>query len=367
MAATQPITILNVDDNEISRYTVSRVLQRAGFVVTEAATGQEALRLAAERPALILLDVNLPDIHGFEVCHQLKANPTTASIPVVHLSATQVQSESKVRGLDGGADGYLTDNVEPEELIATIKAFLRIRQTETALAQRTAELQRSNDELQQFAYIISHDLQAPLRTVGSFVELLARRYQGKLGDDADQFISRAVAGAQRGQQLIQVLQEYLRVGSKGEQLTAVDCEALLERTLGDLQSAIAESGAEVTHDPLPTVTADSVQLGLVWQNLIGNALKFRSQDPPRIHLSVKLEGTQWVFSVRDNGIGIDPQYREKIFQVFQRLHSRAEYSGTGIGLAICKKIVERQGGRIWVESEAGKGATFFFTIPLRSS
>jgi light-regulated signal transduction histidine kinase (bacteriophytochrome) len=201
--------------------------------------------------------------------------------------------------------------------------------------------------------------------VASYVQLLARRYKGKLDDDADDFIAYAVDGATRMQELINDLLIYSRVGTKGKDFEPTDCEVILERTLVNLQKAIEESGAVITHDPLPTAIADAPQLIQLFQNLIGNALKFHSEEPPRIHISVAQESLEWVFSVRDNGIGFEPSYANRIFVIFQRLQSRVEYPGTGIGLAICKKIVERHGGRIWVESELGKGATFYFTLPIR--
>jgi PAS domain S-box-containing protein len=237
------------------------------------------------------------------------------------------------------------------------------KRAEQALADKAQELARSNTELEQFAYVASHDLQEPLRMVSSYTQLLARRYKGKLGSDADEFIGYAVDGATRMQRLIQDLLAYSRVGTKGREFEPTDCEGVLGRVLGDLRLAIQESGAVVTHDPLPTVIADGIQLDQLFQNLIGNAIKFRNQEAPLVHVSSKRNGKEWIFSIRDNGIGIDPQYAERIFVIFQRLHKRGEYPGTGIGLAVCKKIVERHGGRIWVESNGEKGTTFSFTMP----
>jgi PAS domain S-box-containing protein len=506
--------ILLVDDNETGRYAMGRMLRHAGFTVTETDTGYETLRLAGEQPDLIILDVKLPDLSGFEVCQRLKADPTTAVIPVLQISAVHIQDEDRALGLTVGADSYLTGPVDPAVLLATIQAILRVRQVEKhlreanqaleaqrqaleqsnralreseerlrlalyaagmgawelnaetaeerwspetealwglepgtfagttaaflatvhpedrdcvqqartrvlatsegrervdyrivrpdgtvrwmlvvgqsflpapgqavgargvvfditeqkqleqALAQRAADLERLNTELQQFGYVVSHDLQEPLRTITNFIQLLAKHLHGTVDAQAAELISFVVDGTQRMQTLITDLLAYTRVSGPVQSFAAVDGEVLLAHVLGDLQLAIQDQGAEVTHDGLPTVQGDAGQLGLVLQNLIGNALKFRSAAPPRIHIGARRDGRHWVFAVRDNGIGIEPRYRERIFQVFQRLHTRSEYPGTGIGLAICKKIIERHGGRMWVESEQGKGATFFFTLPI---
>jgi PAS domain S-box-containing protein len=237
------------------------------------------------------------------------------------------------------------------------------KRAEQALAQHAKELARSNAELEQFAYVASHDLQEPLRMVASYTQLLAKRYQDKLDADARDFIAYAVDGATRMQALIADLLNYSRIGTRGKPFRPTSCEAVLERVLAGLKLAISESGATVSHDPLPTVLGDDVQLGQLLQNLLANAIKFRTEALPQIHLSAERNGHVWTFSVRDNGIGIAPEYAERIFMIFQRLHSKSEYPGTGIGLAVCKKIVERHGGRIWVQSQPGSGATFFFTIP----
>ncbi|TAN56229.1 MAG: GHKL domain-containing protein, partial [Rhodospirillales bacterium] len=228
------------------------------------------------------------------------------------------------------------------------------------------EIQRSNAELEQFAYAVSHDLQEPLRMVASYVQLLARRYQGKLDNDADDFIRFSVDGAKRMQQMITDLLEYSRIQRKGNPMSRVELDEPLADALKNLELSVDEAGAliEIETRPLPTVTADSAQMARLFQNLIGNAIKYREKTrKPEIHVKVKRIGAQWEFRLSDNGIGIDPQYFDRIFQVFQRLHARADYPGTGIGLAVCRRIVERHGGRIWVESEPGKGSTFIFTLP----
>ncbi|HUT15887.1 MAG TPA: ATP-binding protein, partial [Anaerolineae bacterium] len=249
---------------------------------------------------------------------------------------------------------------DKEGLIGVVLVFRDITQRRLA-----ADLARSNAELEQFAYVASHDLQEPLRMVSSYVQLLARRYKGQLDADADDFIEFAVDGAKRMQDLVSDLLAYSRVGTRGDPFERTDCEAVLALALGNLELAIQESGAQVTHDALPVVVADGPQLAQVLQNLIANSIKFRSEQPPRIHVSATRIGDEWVLCVRDNGIGIDPQYHERVFVLFQRLHTRGEYPGTGIGLAICRRIAERHSGRIWVESELGQGSAFHFAIPMR--
>jgi light-regulated signal transduction histidine kinase (bacteriophytochrome) len=236
------------------------------------------------------------------------------------------------------------------------------RQAEFRLAEYARELRRSNAELEQFAYVASHDLQEPLRMVASFSQLLAKRYRGKLDQDADDFIGFAVDGARRMQALINDLLAFSRVGTRGRAFEPTDSNAVLQKALTNLTTLMEESQAVVTHGPLPTILGDGGQLMQVFQNLIANAIKFRGSEPPRIHLAAEPQGEGWRFTVQDNGIGIAKEHQERIFTIFQRLHPRSEYSGTGIGLAICKKIVERHGGHIWVESELGKGSTFYFTI-----
>jgi len=242
--------------------------------------------------------------------------------------------------------------------------IIRRMRIESDLYERTKELERSNKDLQQFAYVASHDLQEPLRSVSSYVQLLARRYRGKLDSDADDFIAFAVDGAKRMQELILDLLAYSRVGTLGENLEPTDSGAALSQALINLRTAMEESGAAVTHESLPIVTADRSQLIQLFQNLIANAIKFCG-DKPEVHVAAERKRGEWVFSVRDNGIGIGSEYAERIFVIFQRLHTMDKYSGTGIGLAICKKIVDRHGGRLWVESREGTGSRFYFTIPIK--
>jgi PAS domain S-box-containing protein len=268
-----------------------------------------------------------------------------SSFPVEYTSAPIVE-----RGATVGA-------------VLTFRDVTARRQAEQELRDRAEDLARSNAELEQFAYVASHDLQEPLRAIVSYLQLFERRYRGQLDERSDRYIGHAVDGARRMQTLINDLLVYSRVGRRGADFSRVDTERVLSRVLANLRAALDESAAEVSHDPLPKVIADPSQLGQLLQNLVGNAVKFRGERPPRVHLSAERDGDAWRFAVRDNGIGIESAYLDRIFVLFQRLHGRAEYPGTGIGLAICKKIVERHGGQIWVESEPGQGSTFYFTIP----
>lgn len=259
----------------------------------------------------------------------------------------------------------LSPLITPADILVTaaIRDVTERKRTEEALRRTAAELARSNAELEQFAYVASHDLQEPLRAVASCVQLLQRRYQGQLDARADELIQHAVEGPRRMQALIDDLLAYSRVGTRGRPFEPTDCSTLVQGVLGDLEVPIRESGAVVSVGPLPVVMADPTQLGQLVQNLVSNALKFRGDQAPAIQIGAERTGGMWVFSIRDNGIGIAPEYQERIFGIFQRLHTRREYPGTGIGLAICQKIVERHGGRIWVESAVGQGSIFYFTIP----
>jgi PAS domain S-box-containing protein len=302
--------------------------------------------------------------------------------PVIYNASLYSDEHGKVVGVFAAARD-ISDRKKAEEALrsseerhrAELEQRIRERTSELGIAnerlkneiaerkQTASELERSNAELQQFAYVASHDLQEPLRMISSYMQLLQRRYEDKLDQDADDFIGFAVDGAKRMRVLINDLLQYSRVGTHGEPFQSVDCEILLNQALANLQISFKDCDAKLTRGPLPTVIADGQQLVQLFQNLIGNALKFRRNVEPLIHVSAKRNDNDWLFSVRDNGTGIEPQYAERIFVIFQRLHGRDEYPGTGIGLSICKKIVERHGGSIWVESEPGIGSTFYFTIP----
>jgi len=269
-------------------------------------------------------------------------------------------------GSDFPIEIMLSPLQSPEGILVTaaIRDISVRKSAEEYLVKTVGELKRSNDDLGHFAYVASHDLQEPLRMVSSYTQLLAKRYQGRLDADADEFIAYAVDGSNRMQQLIRDLLAYSRAGTGEMEFREISSELALHKALVNLQSAIQESCAVVTYDSLPAVTTDDTQLSQVFQNLIANAIKYRSVEVPRIHVSATADaGRERVFSVRDNGLGIDPKYFDRIFVLFQRLHGREQFAGTGIGLAICKKILERLGGRIWVESQPEKGSIFHFALP----
>ena len=275
-------------------------------------------------------------------------------VRIVRLDGTPVDVEAT-------ASPFLDHGVKAIQVL--LRDITERKQAEEELRERTKDLLRSNAELERFAYVASHDLQEPLRMVTNYTQLLQQRYQGKLDADADEFIAYAVDGAARMRTLIDDLLAYSRVGTRGAPFVLTSLDGVLDRVLHGLELALLESGAVVIRDPLPQVWCDPTQIARVFQNLIANAVRFRGTDPPWIHVSARQEGEEWVFSVKDNGIGIDPEYFDRIFVIFQRLQSRVEYEGTGMGLAIGKRILERHDGRIWVESQLGAGSTFHFTLP----
>jgi PAS domain S-box-containing protein len=272
-------------------------------------------------------------------------------------------SDGSIHWLAAKGRGYYDATGKAVRLEGVVLDIAARKRDEEALKQSAADLERSNKELEQFAYVASHDMQEPLRMVSSYTQLLAQRYENQLDDKAKKYIDYAVDGAVRMQRLINDLLTYSRVGTRGKPLEPTDSHSVLGEVLRNLQAAIDENRAIVTNDDLPIVRVDASQLTQVFQNLIANAIKFRGESPPRIHASAQDRGREWVFSISDNGIGIDPQYKDRIFVIFQRLHTKQEYPGTGIGLALCKRVVERHGGKIWFESEPGKGSTFYFAIP----
>jgi signal transduction histidine kinase len=372
--APQPgqLHVLHVEDNELDAELVSRALRAAGFsfsIVVVRTEEKFALELRSHLPDVVLADYNLPQWKGMEALKVLQHG--NLDIPLILVSGA-LGDVTAVDCIKRGATDYvLKDGLArlPEAIRRALheKHLLHLRRmAEGHLARKVEELARSNADLEQFAYVASHDLQEPLRMVTAYTQLLRERYRGKLDENADKYIGYASEGALRMQTLIQDLLAYSRAGHKGSTSGRIDCDAAMAEVMMSLDATIRESGAVVTYEALPIVWSDRSQITQLFQNLIANAIKFRGEEPPVISVQVEKSGEECLFSVRDNGIGIAPDYAENVFVVFQRLHTRTEYPGNGIGLAICKKIVERWGGKIWVESEVGHGSTFKFTLPCEA-
>jgi signal transduction histidine kinase len=370
------VNIVLVDDQPARLTSYEAILGELDANLLKASSGREALEVLLRTDvAVVLVDVVMPEMDGYELAGLIRQHPRFRDTAIILVSGIQMSDLDRLKGYDSGAVDYVSVPIVPEMLRAKVRVYIDLfrktrelhrlnRDLERLVEERTAELSRSNEELRQFAVIASHDLQEPLRMISSFVQLLSKRYQKKLDQNAEEFIRFAVDGTRRMHELIDDLLAYSRLDKTVAGNASVDCQEALRRALDNLHVSIAESGAIVEHDALPILRADESQLVQLLQNLIGNAVKFRHADrPPRIHVGAAPADGRWCLSVRDNGIGIEPQYFERIFQIFQRLHGRNEYPGTGIGLAICKKIVERHRGRIWVESRPGEGSVFRFTLP----
>lgn len=358
-----PIKVLLIEDDE-DDYLITRDLlsdvEGVSYEISWINNYDQGLA-EAKRNAhdIYLVDFRLAGSDGLELIREARGD---CAGPMILLTG-QGDRQTDLKAMRAGASDFITKGrIDSSQLERSIRYAIEQHRLRDELERHAEALARSNAELQQFAYVASHDLQEPLRTISSYVQLLARRYGSQLDSDAQEFISFAVEGTKRMQNLINDLLMLSRVGTRGRELEPTDCKVALDESLANLGAALKDSAAEVTHDPLPTVMADKPQLTQLFQNLIGNAIKFHSGDTPKIHISCQGNGKDYTIGVRDNGIGIDPRHADRIFQVFQRLHDREKYAGTGIGLAICKKIVERHGGRIWVESQPGEGATFLFNL-----
>lgn len=370
-------TILIVDDVSGNLQIVAAELEARGYTAIVARGGQEALERAVfASPDLILLDIAMPDMDGFETCRRLKQCEATKDIPVIFMTA-MTSTGDKLAGFQAGAVDYVTKPIDMAEVVARTATHLTLSSLRRELGRQNAELRRevgareqmqealrrSNAELEQLAYVASHDMQEPLRMIASYLQLIERRYGERLDGDGKEFLHYAVDGAKRMQTLISDMLAYSRVGTKGREPVPVDSAAVVRTALEHLRLAIRESGAEVETGPLPWVMGDGAQLVQLVQNLVSNAIKFHAVAKPFIHIDCREDLQGWTFSVQDNGIGIACEHRERIFAMFQRLHPRGAYPGTGIGLALCKRIVGRHGGRIWVEPAEGGGSVFRFTLP----
>ncbi|HYM75051.1 MAG TPA: ATP-binding protein [Candidatus Dormibacteraeota bacterium] len=362
---SKKLRALIVEDEPADVELALRALRVAGLDVAwdVAQTAEEFTDLVRKNLYdVVLADYSLPNWNGMEAVEVLRREGL--DVPVIMVSGALGELTAVECIKQGAADYVLKDHLT--RLPPSVRRAIRDKKLREDHRQSLEDLARSNRDLEQFAYVASHDLQEPLRMVATYTQLLAERYRGKLDADADKYIHYAVDGALRMQKLVQDLLSFSRVGRQGLALESADCNAVLQAALNNLDAAIQESGAVVEHAQLPVVIADRSQLVQVFQNLIANAIKFRSPARPQVRVNAEAKAREWVFSVADNGIGIAAENAESVFVIFRQLHTHAEYPGNGIGLSICKKIIEQHGGRIWVKSELGHGSTFRFTLPVKT-
>jgi signal transduction histidine kinase len=396
--------ILIVDDEPNNLRLLSNLLKKQGYKIRAVLSGEMALSAAKLNPPdLILMDIMMPDMDGYQVCHHLKNESDTCQIPVIFVSAKD-QEFDKIKAFAVGGVDYITKPFQVEEVFARIECHIKLNhlqmkleeqnyQLQAEICQRNAaeqalqkqnellkqeieqrqtieialqianqELARSNADLEQFAGIASHDLRSPLATINGYAQLLQMLGKEQLNDKCQDFVEKIVKLCDRTDLLIGELLSYARLNQVQEPLQLLSSDRLVQQALENLETEIYQHQAQVTYDPLPAIIGTESQFVQLFQNLIGNAIKYRGKESPRIHLSAVLQENYYLFSIQDNGIGIDEQYFEHIFQIFKRLHAQ-DYPGTGIGLATCRKIVERHGGSIWIKSQLGQGSTFYFTVP----
>ena len=394
--------ILIVDDNPDNLKVLYTYLTSAGFEVLVAEDGVAGIEVVKQsQPELILLDVMMPGMDGFEVCRNLKANASTSNIPVIFLTALS-ETVNKLTGFQVGGVDYITQPIEYEEVAVRVRTHLVLTRTrqklqeqnqqlqaeinrreqierelkqsrqllqqnndslEHTVAERTAQLATSNQDLEDFAYIASHDLRQPIRKIKMCTEYLAEDYQQYFDEQAEEYLRYITKSTDRMYLLIDDLLAYSRIGRQEKNLVSLDLESVVRDILEDFSLTIEEKQATIDYQGLPTIRANVREIRQLLQNLIGNSLKFTGKPLPKIIISAVRQEDNWLFSVKDNGIGVEPRFYDKIFQMFQRLHCNSEYEGTGIGLAICHKIVTSHGGKIWLESQLGEGTTFYFTLP----
>ncbi|MCK6621772.1 MAG: response regulator [Calditrichaceae bacterium] len=364
MKETGSFKILYMEDDPGLGRLFQKRLSRLGHRVTLAADGGEGLARYHEYSFdVLVIDYQMPVLDGLQVLRKLGEN---GSLPPVIMLTGAGTEEIAVEAMKIGATDYIVKDVDNkyfEVLPLVIKDAVQRYRFEEEKRRMQKELERSNKELQQFAYVVSHDLKEPLQTIRGFAKFLEENYHQQLDDQANEFIGYIIDGTKRMERLVNGLLDYSRVRFKKTEPEPVDCNVLVEQVKQDLKGIIDSRKARVTHDPLPTVLGDERLLLRLFLNLIDNALKYCKDRPPEVHVRAEAKKDFWQFSIKDNGIGIDPRHVERIFVIFQRLHPRKEFNGDGLGLAICKKIVEIHKGDIWVESEPGQGSTFYFTIP----
>jgi len=367
--------LLIVDDALANLRILSGMLKKHGYSVRSAPNGQTAIMIAEnEPPDLILLDIVMPDMDGYEVCRHLKTDPTTSNIPIIFLSG-RADIIDKVRGFESGGVDYITKPFQAEEVLARVRTHLNLRRLQrqvqernqqlehanTRLREHTAELEATNQELRSFAYVISHDLKAPLRGISRIAQWLVDDYDSMIDEQGKHMTKLLINRVKRMDSLIEGILEYSRIGRTPENTEDLDLKSLVYDMVAML--SFTENIHIVVSGEFPVITGNRFRISQVFQNLLDNAIKFMDKAEGEIQFSGRDDGTQWIFCVADNGPGIDKKYYEKIFQIFQTLNRRDMLESTGVGLAIVKKIIESYGGKIWIESQVGKGSQFYFTLP----
>ena len=360
------MNVLIAEDDAMTRLMLQRAVEHQGHACLVAQDGLEAWQLfQAHRVDVVISDWLMPLVDGIELCRRVRKQMDRASSYTYFIFLTMLEDKEHMRtAMQEGTDDYLAKPLDPTELWTRLRVAARVMSLYRQVAAHKAELERSNAELAQFASVVSHDLRSPLSSIAGLSQLLQEHYADHRDAKTTKCITGILDGVKRMHALIEGVLAPAQVGAQAPPPEPIDCAVVVERALANLHAAIEERGALVTHAALPTVAADATQLSQVFQNLIGNAIKY-CRETPRVAISAQREGADWLFCVRDNGIGMDAADAEHIFGIFQRAHSAAEYPGTGIGLAICKKTIERHGGRIWAESCVGHGTTFKFTLPAR--
>lgn len=399
--------ILILEDSKTQAHLLKDILERSNFAVTHALNGREALKILEEElPSIIISDIVMPEMDGYEFCKTIKRHEKLCKIPLILLTSLS-GVEDVIKGLEAGANNFIIKPYNEEYLLDRVNHIIStfaarrasenegvveilfkdqkyvitsqpnqiidfmLSTYETAvykneeLLKTEEELNRSNEELERFAYVASHDLQEPLRVITGYLDMLKEANEGKLNEESNGYIDTCVNAANHMRGLIHGLLEYSRVTSESKPFAKVNLEELLDKVLANLKILIEENNAVIAHDVLPIVSGDEIQLNQLFQNIIGNAVKYHGDAAPLIHIAVEDKGDHWQFAVKDNGIGFAQEYAEQAFEIFRRLPGGEKQHGTGIGLAICKKIVERHGGRIWAKSSPGEGATFYFTLPKK--
>ncbi len=366
VAESQP-NILIVDDRRENLLATEKVLKNLDAGIFKANSGNEALSLILRhRFALVLLDVQMPEMDGFETAMLMQEHESMRGVPIIFVTAISKEEKYASQAAEIGAVDYIFKPINPDILRSKVKVYLDIYVQREQILKLNATLRQSNEELERFAYICSHDLQEPVRMMNIYSGILQEKCTGLLDEKSMKYLNFIISNAERMRKMIQDILNFSRVGREEILLEKVDCNQIMRETLTEFESIIKETGAKILYDKLPTFETSPTLLRVLFQNLIGNALKFQEgKNTPEITVSASQKNNFWYFTVRDNGIGIDPAFHHKIFAIFQRLHRKEDYPGTGIGLSTCKKFIELCGGSIGFDSTPGQGSTFFFTLPAK--